>query len=73
MGIKHDLAFFNIAILGKETGHIVLGETRVNSSHEKISASVGGTIGRRATVSATVSTTLRCIRCGVERTTVIRS
>lgn len=80
MRIQHDLAFFNITILGKETGHIVLSETRVNSSHEKIGTSISGTIGRRATVSstttttaATVATTLRCIGCGVKGTTVIRS
>jgi hypothetical protein len=44
MGILHDLAFLDFAILLEKTGHLSLVKTRVNSSDEEIGSRVDGAI-----------------------------
>jgi hypothetical protein len=38
MGIKHDLAFLNIAVFLEETSDLLLGETRVDTGDEEVGA-----------------------------------
>jgi hypothetical protein len=51
VGVKHDLALLNITVLLKETGDLLLRETRVDAGHEEVGSGVDGSIiGGRATV-----------------------
>jgi hypothetical protein len=51
VGIKHDLALLNVAVLLEKTGDLLLRETRVDTSHEEVGSGVHGSIIRgRATV-----------------------
>jgi hypothetical protein len=47
VGIEHDLALLDIAILLKETSNLLLRETRVDTSHEEVRSRVDGSIIRR--------------------------
>lgn len=42
--VQHDLALLNLTILGEETGYVIFSKTRMDSSHEEVGTSVGGTI-----------------------------
>ena len=44
MGIKHDLALFDITIFLEEAGNFSLGETGVDSGDEKVGARVDSAV-----------------------------
>jgi phage tail sheath gpL-like len=69
--VKHDLALLNLTVLSEETHNVVLSETRVDSSDEKVGSGVGGTI--TISVTTAVTTTLGRVRHVIRRTTVIRA
>jgi hypothetical protein len=52
MGIKHDLAFFNIAVFLEETSDLLLGKARVDAGDEEVGARVDCTVilGRAALI-----------------------
>jgi hypothetical protein len=43
VGVKHDRAVLDIAILFKQTRNIRLGQARVNTGNEEVRASIDGT------------------------------
>jgi hypothetical protein len=43
VGVKHDRAVLDIAILFKQTRNIRLGQARVNTSNEEVRAGIDGT------------------------------
>jgi hypothetical protein len=54
--ITHDVALLDLAILLKQTCHLLLGETRVNAGHEEVGAWVTGTRIVRVLILATTTT-----------------
>lgn len=69
--IKHDLAFLDLTVLGEEAGDIVLSETRVDTGHKQVCASVSSpSLSRRAVVS-TATLTVGHVRSGILGTTII--
>jgi len=49
MGIKHNLTFFDVAILLEETGNFGFGETRMDTGDEKVGSGVDSAIILRRT------------------------
>jgi len=58
MGVKHDLALLDFSVFGKKTHDVVLGEARVDTSHEEVGTGVSSGI-RDAAITTTVTTTVR--------------
>ena len=44
VGVKHDLALLDVAILLKEASNLLLGETRVDTGHKEVGSGVDGSI-----------------------------
>jgi hypothetical protein len=74
MGIKHNLTFFDVAILLEETGNFGFGETRMDTGDEKVGSGVDSAIILRRTTlilrrTAVINMTIPVWRCRSTRTT----
>ena len=65
VGVLHDLALLNLAILLKKARNLCLGESGVNASDEEVGARVDGSIVIITTATTTAAATL-VLGCAIE-------